>query len=206
MFTGIVHGMATVTELERKERALKVMVELDEHTLGLMRGASVALAGVCLTAVTINASSVTFDLMGETLNKTTLGALQLGERVNVERSARIGDEIGGHLISGHIAGVIVISALENPVDNHVLTLTCNPSWMPYLLHKGFVALDGCSLTIVDVGSDWFTVHLVPETLARTSFGYKQVGALVNLEIDAMTRALVDTVTTYLSQNAYHSLR
>jgi riboflavin synthase len=157
----------------------------------------VAIAGVCLTVISIDDSRLGFDVMGETLDKTSLSSLRVGDKVNGERSAKMGDEIGGHVMSGHIVGMAKISAIDAPTNNHVVTLACDPRWMPYILPKGFIGLDGCSLTIVDVGPDWFTVHLIPETLARTTFGQKRVGDTVNLEIDAMTRATVDTVKRYL---------
>jgi riboflavin synthase len=197
MFTGIVQGTGTITALEKKERALSFVVDLGERAQGVSLGASVAIAGVCLTVISIDDSRLGFDVMGETLDKTSLSSLRVGDKVNGERSAKMGDEIGGHVMSGHIVGMAKISAIDAPTNNHVVTLACDPRWMPYILPKGFIGLDGCSLTIVDVGPDWFTVHLIPETLARTTFGQKRVGDTVNLEIDAMTRATVDTVKRYL---------
>lgn len=189
--------MGTIAALEKKERAISFRVDLGELVHGIFLGASVAISGVCLTVVSIEGSLVGFDIMGETLDKTSLGFLQVGDQVNVERSAKMGDEVGGHIMSGHVTGITAIRAIDTPTNNHILTLACDANWMPYLLPKGFVGLDGCSLTIVDVGPDWFTVHLIPETLTRTTFGQRAVGDPVNLEIDAMTRATVDTVKRYL---------
>lgn len=198
MFTGIVQGIARVVRIEQKEGARTFELELGRLAEGLQHGASVSVAGVCLTAVTQDEARVQFDVIGETLAKTALGSLEVGDEVNIERSAKLGDEIGGHLVSGHVAATLQIRAIDRPVNNWIVTLACPPEWLRYILPKGFVALDGCSLTIVDVGADFFTVHLIPETLMRTTFGKKQVGAEVHLEIDPMTRAIVDTVTRLTS--------
>lgn len=193
MFTGIVQSTGRVVAVERKEQAQSFVLDLGEVARDLKLGASVSIAGVCLTVVGIEGAYIRFDVMGETLVKTALGSVQVEDVLNVERSAKVGDEIGGHVVSGHVVGVVSIRAIETPKNNHVITFTCDPIWMSYILPKGFVALDGCSLTIVDVGPDWFTVHLIPETLTRTTFGQKRVGDRVHLEIDPMTRAIVDTV-------------
>lgn len=194
MFTGIVQGMATVLAVQKKDQALRLALDLGVLAIGIQIGASISVAGVCLTVVSIADTVVEVDVIGETLGKTSLGSVMAGDRVNLERSARIGDEVGGHQVSGHVSDVAVIRSIDTPANNWILTLSINPTWIPYILPKGFIALDGCSLTIVDVGVDTFTVHLIPETLQRTTFGKKKVGDKINLEIDAVTRAIVDTVT------------
>ncbi len=201
MFTGIVQGMGAVRAIHPRERATSLQIDLGSLVAGVSLGASVAIAGTCLTVVAVDGACTIFDVIGETLDKTTLGSLKVGDLVNIERSARIGDEIGGHILSGHVSGVVEIYACNIAENNHVLKLRCDPVWMPYLLPKGFVALDGCSLTVADVYSDDFTVHLIPETLARTTFGFKKTGDHLHLEIDAMTRATVDTVTRFLERRA-----
>jgi riboflavin synthase len=199
MFTGIVQQTCPVIQLEDGDRMLHLTLDLGDAAKDLQLGASVSVAGVCLTAAAIEKSQVRFDIIGETLDKTTLGHLSVGDRVNVERSVRVGQEIGGHRVSGHVSGTAAISKVETPPNNQIVTLSCDPAWMEYILPKGFVALDGCSLTVVDVGSDWFTVHLIPETLRVTTFGQKGVGDKVNLELDPETQAIVETVKRYLSQ-------
>lgn len=194
MFTGIVQGRALVTSIESKNDALIIEIDLGPFADNLKEGASVSVSGVCLTVTKVQDTRVYFFAMGETLEKTTIGTLKIGEHVNIERSAKFSDEIGGHIVSGHITGKAKIDTIEVSSDNCMMKFVCPTDWMPYLLPKGFVALDGCSLTIVDVGCDWFTVHLIPETRSRTTFGMKQVGNEVNLEIDPMTRAIVDTVS------------
>jgi riboflavin synthase len=196
MFTGIVQGMGTVRAVQDHERLRIITVALGPLALGVQRGASVSIAGTCLTATEIDGDDVTFDVIGETLDRTTLGALLVGDRVNVERSAKVGDEMGGHAVSGHVTGTAVIRAVQTPSPHErVLTIGVDASWMPYLLPKGFVALDGCSLTIVHTGPDWFTVHVIPETIRNTTFGQKKEKDLVNLEIDPLTRAAVDAMRT-----------
>lgn len=193
MFTGIVQGLGYVREIQQRENVCTLILDLGALAAGLERGASVAVAGVCLTAVSIEGTQVVFDVIGETLAKTALGLAQVGDAYNIERSARLGDEIGGHLVSGHVATTGSIHSIDTLANNWIVKITCEAEWMLYLFPKGFVALDGCSLTIVEVGSDFFTVHLIPETLTRTTFGKKRAGDQIHLEIDPMTRAIVDTV-------------
>lgn len=199
MFSGIVQKKVPVTQVEQRPGLTRLGVELGSLAEGLMRGASVSISGACLTATDIENGHVSFDLMGETLTKTTLGAIKTGDLVNVERSLRVGDEIGGHRVSGHVTGKATIAKIEQPPNNWIVTLQCDPTWLPYILPKGFIALDGCSLTIVDVGDGWFTVHLIPETLRITTFGEKTVGDQVNLELDPETQAIVESVKRYLQK-------
>ena len=198
MFSGIVQRQCSVKKMTLSEGLLRFTVELNELAQDVRIGASVAVSGVCLTVVEKTTKEVTFDVIQETLTKTTLGMIHEGDQVNIERSVRVGDEIGGHRVSGHVTGMATIRSIETPTNNWIVTLGCDPVWIDYLLPKGFVALDGCSLTIVEVGSDWFTVHLIPETLRVTTFGQKKVGDKVNLELDPETQAIVATVKRYLS--------
>lgn len=198
MFSGIVQKHCPIVQLSRAEGLARITIELGSLAEDVRIGASVSVSGVCLTVVEKTASTATFEVMQETLTKTTLGLLKAGDLVNIERSIRVGDEIGGHRVSGHVTGMATIRAIETPTNNQIVTLECDHVWMDYLLPKGFVALDGCSLTIVDVGPDWFTVHLIPETLRVTTFGIKGVGDKVNLELDPETQAIVTTVKRYLA--------
>lgn len=191
--------MCSVGNFVRSEGLLRFTVEMGDLAKDLRIGASVAISGVCLTVIEKTDVAATFEVMQETLTKTTIGMIQEGDQVNIERSIRVGDEIGGHRVSGHVTGMATIRTIETPTNNHIVTLACDPAWMDYLLPKGFVALDGCSLTIVDVGPDWFTIHLIPETLRVTTFGQKKVGDHVNLELDPETQAIVTTVKRYLSK-------
>ena len=165
---------------------------------GLQTGASVAHNGCCLTVTETDGRTARFDLMAETLDKTNLGRLKAGDLVNLERAARFGDEIGGHLMSGHITATTEILLIERSVHNTTMHFALPAALKPYILPKGFVGLDGCSLTIGSVGEDSFCVHLIPETLRRTLFGTRQAGDTVNLEIDPQTQAVVDTVGRILA--------
>lgn len=165
---------------------------------GLQTGASVAHNGCCLTVTETDGRTARFDLMAETLDKTNLGRLKAGDLVNLERAARFGDEIGGHLMSGHITATTEILRIERTEHNTTMHFALPAALKPYILPKGFVGLDGCSLTIGSVGVDSFCVHLIPETLRRTLFGTRQAGDTVNLEIDPQTQAVVDTVGRILA--------
>lgn len=201
MFSGIVKQTSLVAAVEPRDGLVRLFVDVGAYATALQVGASVSIAGVCLTAAKVENGIVLFEVMQETLNKTTLGSLKEGDRVNTERSIRVGDEIGGHRVSGHITGMAEITQIDTPPNNRILTFHCDPSWMDCILPKGFIALDGCSLTVVDVGPDWFTVHLIPETLATTTFGMKSVGDRVNLELDPETQAIVATVKRILTSRA-----
>jgi len=197
MFTGIVQGVAHVTR--RVERPGLVSFELalppgfDE---GLEVGASVAVDGVCLT-VTGHAgpSRATFDVMQQSLALTTLGALTEGSAANAERAAKDGAEIGGHPLSGHVDGLGRIVQVRRPENNHVLRIELPPALRRYVFAKGYVAVNGCSLTAAEVDrtAGWFEVWLIPETLRMTTFGSRREGDPVNIEIERQTQVFVDTV-------------
>ncbi len=201
MFSGIVQKKAPIVRADSVPGLLTLIIDLGDLAEGLERGSSVSVSGVCLTTTTVEKGHVTFEVMGETLEKTSLGQLRVGDMVNIERSIKIGDEIGGHRVSGHVIGTANIDNIETSPNNHILTLRCNPAWMDYILPKGFIALDGCSLTVVNIGADFFTVHLIPETLRITTFGEKKVGDAINVEIDPETQAIVETVKKYLEHHA-----
>ena len=200
MFTGIVQGMGRVVSVEQPAADFRThTVELPEDMAGgLQTGASVAHNGCCLTVTETDGRTARFDLMGETLDKTNLGRLKAGDLVNLERAARFGDEIGGHLMSGHITATTEILRIERTEHNTTMHFALPAALKPYILPKGFVGLDGCSLTIGSVVEDSFCVHLIPETLRRTLFGTRQAGDTVNLEIDPQTQAVVETVGRILA--------
>lgn len=200
MFTGIVQGIATVITAELKNQFMQLTLELpDNHTENLQTGASIAVNGTCLTITAFDGNRVQFDLIMETLRVTNLGTLQAGSKVNFERAARIGDEIGGHLLSGHVHTQATICQIEQPQDNRIIWFEAEPELMKYILPKGFVALNGCSLTIGEVENNRFNVYLIPETLTATTFGDATVGTKINLEVDSQTQAVVDTVERYMQQ-------
>ncbi|PIR04503.1 MAG: riboflavin synthase [Candidatus Magasanikbacteria bacterium CG11_big_fil_rev_8_21_14_0_20_39_34] len=202
MFTGIVQACLPLRNVQEKPGLTSFSIELAGPMLqGLKFGGSISIDGVCLTVTKIQGHDVFFDVMMETLNKTTLGNLEEGRMVNVERSAMVGDEIGGHNVSGHVTGVCKISGVEEPENNKIVTFECEKSFMKYILHKGYIALDGVSLTLVDPNPEdgTFKIFFIPETLDRTTFGFKNIGDSVNLEVDVMTRAIVDTVERVLEE-------
>ena len=192
--------MGRVVSVEQPAADFRIhTVELPEvRAGGLQTGASVAHNGCCLTVTETDGRTARFDLMAETLDKTNLGRLKAGDLVNLERAARFGDEIGGHLMSGHITATTEILLIERTEHNTTMHFALPAALKPYILPKGFVGLDGCSLTIGSVGEDSFCVHLIPETLRRTLFGTRQAGDTVNVEIDPQTQAVVDTVGRILA--------
>ncbi|MDP2549184.1 MULTISPECIES: riboflavin synthase subunit alpha [unclassified Oceanobacter] len=199
MFTGIVQTRLAVSQIESKQDFATLTLMFPEALQqGLQTGASVALNGTCLTVRSIEGAAVSFDAIGQTLAVTNLGALSVGDEVNIERAARIGDEIGGHLLSGHVMAQVRILQRIESANNLVLWFERPATLLPYLLDKGYVALNGCSLTIAEVEADRFSVHLIPETRDVTTFGKAAVGDAVNLEVDPHTQAVVDTVTRMLA--------
>ena len=199
MFTGIVQGKATIQSIERKSDFMRLQVQLpQENCENLQLGASIALNGTCLTVTDFKENLISFDLIMETLRVTNLGQLSEGDLVNFERAARFGDEIGGHLLSGHIHQQVKIVEIERPENNCIIWFEANPEWIKYIVAKGFIALNGCSLTIGEVEDNRFNVYLIPETLSITTFGQQVIGDLINMEVDAHTQATVDTVERYMS--------
>ncbi len=198
MFTGIVQGLAEVIALNRRDQFMQLRIRLPEsHTKNLQTGASIAINGTCLTITEFSHNEVQFDVIEETLQVTNLGKLETGHRVNFERAARYGDEIGGHQLSGHISATATLSQIDRSPDNCTLWLTAPAELIQYILPKGFVALNGCSLTIGEVKGVSFSIHLIPETLAITTFGKANIGDKINLEVDPQTQAIVDTVNRFL---------
>jgi len=209
VFTGIVQGLCEVVEIEHKTNLNCLYIDLGELAGDLALGASVAINGTCLTVTGTHAnrSVAGFDVIRESLALTNLGALVQGSRVNIERSLKFGDEIGGHIVSGHVAATVVLDHVETSPNERILWFGCEPQWLKYLNYKGFVALDGASLTISNVDRDagLFSVSLIPETLARTTLGAlgsDDVGARVNLEIEAQTQTIVETVERLLGDEEW----
>ena len=200
MFTGIVQGIGRVAQLSDRRGLRSLRLELPAGFCeGLAIGASVAVDGVCLTVTALHGDrAADFDVMQQTLALTTLGTLAAGGRVNVERAAKDGAEIGGHPLSGHIDFGARGAAVREPENNHVLRLAVPAPWMRYVFAKGYIAVNGASLTVADAqrdpgGSGWFEVWLIPETLRQTTFADKRVGDSLNVEIERSTQVMVDTV-------------
>jgi riboflavin synthase len=201
MFSGIIQGTAEITSATQRDDVITIEVEMGENLIdGLEIGASVAVDGVCLTAVEIAESKAKFDIIEETIRCTTLDMARKNTQVNIERSLRFGDEIGGHNVSGHVTSVATITKVKQGVNGRTLQLTSEEKEISYLMPKGFVAIDGISLTVGDVDrpTSTFDVHLIPETIAVTTIGEKQVGDQVNLELDSATVAAVEAAKQMLA--------
>ena len=198
MFTGIVQGKGEIVSIETGNEITTLRIRVPS-TEGLQIGASISIDGVCLTATEFSDDIVSFDVIPETLEKTTLGQLEQGHQVNVERSLRYGDEVGGHLLSGHIIGRGLVSKSERVGDGAQYSIIAPPDVRKYIVSKGYVGIDGISLTIGDVTEDHFDLHLIPETLRLTTIGDKLVGDAVNLEIDSTTMMVVETVERMMKE-------
>jgi riboflavin synthase len=201
MYSGITRGVFPVVAVEPRPGATHFTIEVSpELAKGVELGASIALDGVCLTVVAFSGQRISFDAISETLSRSTLSELALGRLLSVERSVRVGDELGGHDVFGHVIGTGLVVAVGNIGAQLDLTIEVPRAWMKYILPKGFVALDGSSLTVGDVHSDGrFDVHLIPETQRLTNFGSKRVGDRTNVELDPRTVAIVDTVERVLAE-------
>jgi riboflavin synthase len=199
MFSGIVQTTLVLEELNKQTDFASLVYSFPAlMAKDLKLGASVAQNGVCLTVRTLDENTdgsfrVSFDAIAQTLKLTNLVDLKAGSAVNIERAARFGDEIGGHVVSGHVFGCVRVLVVEKDDLNMRIVFERPPELRPYLLNKGFVALNGCSLTIAEVTIDTFTVCLIPETRDVTTFGTTAVGDRINLEIDPSTQATVDTI-------------
>lgn len=200
MFTGIIQGSFAVKGLENKENFLEISISLPEDLRNnLQVGASVSVDGVCLTVSKILEDMVSFNVMQETLNVTTLGNLKIGDAVNIERSLNFSSEIGGHLLSGHIDTKAKIVNISEPANNYIIKFQLESKWMKYIFSKGYVGINGASLTIVnaDKTNNTFQVYLIPDTLKLTNLKYKKENDFVNLEIDRQTQVIVETVERVL---------
>ncbi len=200
MYSGITRGVFPVVAVDRRPGATRFTVELSSELAGGAEpGASIACDGVCLTVVSVEGPRISFDAISETLSRSTLGELELGRLLSVERSVRVGDELGGHDVFGHVIGTGTVIAVGNIGAQLDLTIQVPAAWMKYILPKGFVALDGSSLTVGETHSDGrFDVHLIPETQRLTNFARKRVGDRTNVELDPRTVAIVDTVERVLA--------
>lgn len=203
MYSGITRGLFPVVAVEPRIGVTRFRVELSpELAHEAQIGASIAVDGVCLTLVERAGTRLSFEVIAETQSLTTLGELHVGRKVSIERSAKIGDELGGHDVYGHVIGTGTIVKTDRVGEQLDLTIEVPASWMKFILYKGFVALDGSSLTVGDVDPEGrFDVHLIPETRRLTNFANKRVGDRINVELDSRTVAIVETVERVLDQRA-----
>ncbi len=201
MYSGITCGLFEVVQVEKKPGLVTYSVRLSADLLvNLKVGASVAIDGVCQTVVSIVDKDVCFNAIQDTLDRTTIRDLYLGSRVSVERSLSYGDEVGGHEVAGHVIGTGTVMEVKSTDNNLCLIIQCSKEWMKYIFTKGFIAVDGSSLTVGQVDPvGTFALHLIPETLRLTNFGNKRVGDRVNIELDHTTQTIVATVERVLSE-------
>ncbi|HWR44794.1 riboflavin synthase [Sporomusa sp.] len=183
MFTGLVEELGKVKQIARGAKSVRLTVAGNKVLTDVKIGDSIAVNGTCLTVVDFSRDWFTADVMPETVDRTALSGLKSGDTVNLERTLRVGDRLGGHIVSGHIDGVGQILAKEQNDNAVIVRIGAGPEVMRYIIQKGSIAIDGTSLTVVDFGPDWFTVSLIPHTAARTTVGLKATGEPVNLEAD-----------------------
>jgi len=194
MFTGIVSGQGYIHKIKNNVDYASITIKAPAgFSKNLKRGASVAVNGVCLTAKKGATDLLEFDVITETLEKTNFKLLSKGNKVNLERSMKADTEIGGHLVSGHIHGVGIIKSINDRGQTKDLRIQPPASLMEYLFYKGYVGLNGCSLTIGKVFKSSFNIHLIPETIKVTNFQKMKKGDLINIEIDQTTINTVETI-------------
>jgi len=188
MFTGIIVGTGKVTKLDQKTKnrsAIQMTVNLGKYAKGLKIGQSVAINGVCLSATKISNNNCIFEMIDETTKKTDLGNVKAGSTVNVERSLKVGDRLEGHFVLGHIDGVATITNIEKKPKEVKIWFKIPKKLTKYVVKKGSIALDGISLTLVDVKKDIASVCLIPHTINVTNFKSKKIGDKLNIETDVL---------------------
>lgn len=209
MFTGIVAGTFEVFQVLKQGQSLEVSIQVPQSfTKKLELGASVAVNGVCLTLTKTHENfdkkiSLFFDIIPETYQKTNLSKLVEGDFVNLERSLKFGGEVGGHILTGHVSDQAKILKTYKTESHAVFYFSLEPKWLCFLIEKTHIAIDGISLTLVDIftqnkGELSFSVHLIPETLRQTSLGLKTTGDLVNIEFNQTIKTIVETTKRILS--------
>ena len=183
MFTGLIKELATVKILRKQSNSYKLTINSDIITKDLKIGESIAVSGACLTVVDFSTKEFTVDVMPETSKSTIIGYLKSGDKVNLEKTLTLKDGLDGHIVSGHVDGIGVITKMDKDEIAEILHITTTNDVMKYIIKKGSVCIDGISLTVVDVTNASFAVSLIPHTAKMTTLGYKNVGDEVNLETD-----------------------
>ncbi|GGV10756.1 riboflavin synthase subunit alpha [Streptomyces litmocidini] len=200
MFTGIVEELGEVVAVEQLEDASRFRLRGPLVTEGAQHGDSIAVNGVCLTVVEFGDGEFTADVMAETLKRSSLGALEVGSRVNLERPMAVGGRLGGHIVQGHVDGTGTILE-RTPSEHWELVKVGLPAHLSrYVVEKGSITVDGVSLTVVEVADDWFTISLIPTTLDLTTLGTKQSGDPVNLEVDVIAKYVERLLGTDAKEN------
>jgi riboflavin synthase len=194
MFTGIVRERGRVVAAEQRAGGARLSVSAPQTATATAVGDSIAIAGVCLTAVEIHEGTIAFDAVAETLRRSSLGRLRPGDEVNVEPALRAGDALGGHFVQGHVDGPGTVRAVEPEGDGRRIEVGAPPEILRYCVEKGSITVDGVSLTLTGVGAAGFSVALVPHTLAATTLGALEPGDDVNLEADVLAKYVERLVT------------
>ncbi len=187
MFTGIIEELGEVTAWESNDDSARITVRAPLAVSDASHGDSISVSGVCLTVVDQGRDWFTADVMAESISMSTLGSMTVGQLVNIERAALVGDRLGGHIVQGHVDGTSSLLSIVEGTAWRVLRFSLSPDVAPLVARKGSIAVDGVSLTVSAVGADWFEVSLIPETLVATVLGAKAVGDLVNIETDILAR-------------------
>ncbi|MEV8365485.1 riboflavin synthase [Streptomyces niveus] len=195
MFTGIVEELGEVTAVENLGDSSRFRLRGPAVTEDAKHGDSIAVNGVCLTVVDLAEGEFTADVMAETLNRSSLGALVPGSRVNLERPMAVGDRLGGHIVQGHVDGTGTVVEREASENWEIVKVSLPADLTRYVVEKGSITVDGVSLTVVDAGPDYFTISLIPTTLALTTLGIKQPGDPVNLEVDVIAKYVERLMTS-----------
>ena len=193
MFTGIIEGLGNIVSFDKKTNnrsAAKMKIHIGKIAKGLKIGDSVAINGVCLTAVSISKGITEFEMVGETIKKTNLGSLGRGDKVNIERSLKIGERLEGHFVLGHVDGIGIISKIEKQSNQIQIWITLPKELSKHVIKKGSITIDGISLTVVDVLKDKFSVSIIPHTMQITNLSYKKVGDKVNIETDILGKYIL----------------
>ncbi|MBQ4832515.1 riboflavin synthase subunit alpha [Pseudoalteromonas sp. MMG010] len=204
MFTGIIQTQAKIAQITKDDGIVKLVINVKpQYATKLEIGASIAINGCCLTVTEfksiLDGVEIHFDIIDETLALTNLNDLVVGHRVNFERSMTFGKELGGHIVSGHIHCKATIASRINEGNNCKIKLNVPANWKKYVLYKGFIAINGASLTVGHIDDEGFWLHLIPETLSITNLGIAQQGDKLNIEVDQQTYTIVNTVENYMQQ-------
>jgi riboflavin synthase len=187
VFTGIISDLGKVATLERQDGSARLTIDAPSIAASAPHGSSVAVNGVCVTVTRAGNGQFSADLMGETLARTGLGGLAPGTLVNLERPVPVGGRLDGHFVQGHVDGTGVVTERKSATNWAVLRISISPELLRYVSEKGSVAVDGVSLTVSALGTEWFEVSLIPETLARTTLGGRDPGDEVNIEVDVLAK-------------------
>lgn len=196
MFTGIIEELGTVGQMDRRPDSIRLTIEAEKVLEGTNLGDSIAVNGVCLTVTSMTDHAFTADVMHETMNRSSLGDIRPGSKVNLERAMQLNGRFGGHIVSGHVDGTGHISRVVTDGIAKVFTISIPKDMAPFIVEKGSIAIDGISLTVASVGNSQFTVSIIPHTMANTTLFMKHSGAVVNLETDVIGKYVHNFTVTY----------